>query len=192
MPESGGDGGGRRAGGGLGPEEGHEEGESDSEDETREPVSYRSTFAISASAEGPYVPTAVPEDGAYDLYLWLLCGERGVFFLEADFRVTGDELVESSFSPDDPNTLITGTGHFALSIADCPTGPTRLGRIHLIGGGQGAQVVLDDPPDAAGVSGCGGNDDDTYSCLGFSSDGDPPPVLHPEEGCMEIESGGER
>jgi hypothetical protein len=162
-------------------------------DDGPDPVPARHTFSISASGDDPFVQTAPPDSAEYDLYLWLVCSETGAFFVEAELEAVGDALVEQPLSPDEPCVLITGTDFLALELGDCAAGPTRLGRIHLIGTGDGARVGLVSSPEAAGVVGCGGGDaGDTFSCLGFASDGTAPTVHRPEEGCWDEEGEGER
>lgn len=148
----------------------------------------RYTFAISASPVDPFENEGAPATGPYDLYLWLVCGSRGLSLLEADLAVRGDAPVaDHFFTPAEGVVSIDWDAYGDVNVvpADCPDGETLLGTLHLEGSGEGVAIWIDPVPDGIGAQDCGAPAESWgFSCLGFASDGSVPIERHPFQACF--------
>lgn len=145
------------------------------------------TFTISGSATDPYLAYGPPRDGAYDLYLWLVCAPSGLSQVQADFTIEGDALVpDHFFSPEGSAISIVWQeyGELNLAVSDCIEGETMLGRLHLNGFGEGVRLSMAQPAIDLGAIGCGADQDvHGFSCVGYASDGTMPPQTLSDDGC---------
>ncbi len=145
------------------------------------------TFSISGSATDPYLTYGPPQDGAYDLYLWVLCAPAGLSQVQADFTVEGDAFVpDHFFSPEGSAISIIWEdyGELNLALSDCIESETLLGRVHLNGFGEGVRLSMQRPAIDLGAYGCGADQDvHGFSCAGYSSDGSPAPQTLSDDGC---------
>jgi len=156
------------------------------DDPPLEPPAY--TFSISASPIDPYFNEGPAEAGAYDLYLWLVCTSRGLSHLEVDLDVSGDALVEDHYFSPLGNDVVSidweQYGELNLAVQGCPTIPTLLGAIHMIGSGDGGRICLSTEAEGAGAHGCyEPSAVHELSCVGFASDGSLPCVTNTTSGC---------
>jgi hypothetical protein len=147
----------------------------------------RFSFAISASASSPNEHQGSPATGPYDLYLWLVCANNGLAQLQADFDVEGDALVEDHFfSPAEGVVSIVWQefGEVNLAVAGCPKQAALLGRLHLVGEGEGVRIGMRRPSEDMGALACAnGSEVRGFSCIGYASDGNPPPQQGPQDAC---------
>jgi hypothetical protein len=151
------------------------------------PPDPRFTFAISASPEDPFVSVAEPQVGAYDLYLWLVCANAGVFMVQADLPIAGDALIGEGFTPDPGVVGIDWDeyGEFIVSLVECDHGSMRLGAFHFWGEGEGVAVNLQSDAGAGRAIPCGASEGWRFASRGFASDGSEPGVVGAEHGCEE-------
>lgn len=151
------------------------------------PPDPRFTFAISASSTDPFVDVAEPQVGPYELYLWLVCANVGLFMIQCDLPVEGDALVGEGFSPDPGVVGIDWDeyGQFIVSLAECDQGPMRLGAFHLSGEGEGVAINLLSGADSGRATPCGASEAWRFASRGFASDGSEPVVVGAESGCED-------
>ena len=159
------------------------------------PADPRFTFTISASATSPYVQQGEIVQGPYDLYLWLVCSNVGLAQLQADFTLSGDELVpDHFFSPEGSVVSIVWQeyGQLNLAVNTCPDGEELLGRLHLTGTGSGVRIIMERPADPTlGAFGCADlSRVSGFSCAGYASDGNLPPEILSADGCAPSSTAG--
>ena len=153
----------------------------------------RFSFAISSSASTPNVHTGAPASGPYDLYLWLVCSNYGLGHLQADFDVSGDALVADHFFTAEAGVVSIVWDEFGelnLAIPGCPQTQTLLGRLHLEGSGTGGRIGMRRPSTDMGAVDCTSESRVSgFSCVGYASDGNPPPQEGGLDACVANQYG---
>ncbi len=151
------------------------------------PVDPGFTFAISASPSDPFVSVAEPALGEYDLYLWLICANAGLFLVQTNLVIEGDTIVGEGFSPDPGVIGIDWDeyGEFIATLGDCDEGPMRLGAFHLVGEGDGVAFSLQSEDSRGRATACGASEPSPFASRGFASDGSEPAVVGAEDGCED-------
>lgn len=139
-------------------------------------------WTVSASSTDPYVQTASPTQGLFNLWLWLVCDEvGGVAAAEFDLTATGD-LFLGGIVPTAPSVLNGGSPATSplLVFGGCPTAPMLVATLLCFDLGAGGALCM--TPSA--VNGINVTVDCSFpqprlfpnAVLGFSSDGTAPCV----------------